>query len=296
MQRYKVVNRNQDSILRLGVFAWNCINMKILFLALLILIGCSIKQEEKPEKKSYPSEEEVTKKYLNHHFHYFSPEWQLYLDSAILMNPTVAYFYQQKAMPLYKQRKYEAGLPYLNKAVELDSVRYIDYRGFMKCIFSKDYSGAIQDFTKAKKIKGEHGYVMDHSYDFHLGLSYLQLNDYPKAVTHLTNSIEYTKKQSGESWVHYLDLFYLGIANYELKKYSEAITQFDKSLNIYKNFADAEYYKALSLARLDKKEEAMKIFKQAGIDFREGHTINEDNAYYEKYPYQLSDWFFPKEK
>jgi cellobiose-specific phosphotransferase system component IIA len=67
-------------------------------------------------------------------------------------------------------------------------------------------------------------------------------------------------------------------------------------LNIYKNFADAEYYKALSLARLEKKEEAMKMFKQAGIDFREGHTINEDNAYYEKYPYQLSDWFFPKEK
>jgi hypothetical protein len=47
---------------------------------------------------------------------------------------------------------------------------------------------------------------------------------------------------------------------------------------------------------LGKKEEAIELFKQAGVHFKEGHSINEDNVYYEKYPYQLSDWFFPKEK
>lgn len=269
--------------------------MRKLFIVFIFLLGCSQKGE-KAEEKSYPSEEEVTKRFLNHQYHYFAPEWQLYLDSAIQMNPTVAYFYQQKAMPLYKQRKYEAGLLFLNKAVELDSVRYIDYRAFMKCIFTKDYKGAIEDFEKAKKIKGEHGYVMDHSYDFHLGLSHLQLNDYNRAASYFTASINYTKEKSGEDWVHYLDLFYLGIANYELKNYAEAIIQFDKSLAVYKNFAEAEYYKALSLAKLDKQDEALELYKQADKHFREGHSINEDNAVYEKYPYQISEYLLPPKK
>jgi tetratricopeptide (TPR) repeat protein len=264
-----------------------------------VFINCATSAQKKEIKeKIYADEKIVTEKYLTngaHRYHYFSREWQIYLDSAIQLNPTVAYYYQQKAMPLFKQRKYEKGMPFLNKAVQLDSLQYIDYQAFMKCVFSKDYSGAIKDFESSKRIKGEYANVMDHSYDFYLGLCYLQLNNFEKAVAYLTRSIEYTKKKSGESWVHYLDLFYLGVAYMELGNYQEGIKFFDQSLAIYANFSDAEYYKALSLGRSGKHVEANRFLKQSAAHFKQGYTINEDNVYYEKYPYQVFPYFYPKE-
>jgi tetratricopeptide (TPR) repeat protein len=273
--------------------------MRIYFLLFLLCTSCSTSAQKKETKtKTYPDEKLVTEKYLTngaHRHHYFSHEWQIYLDSAIQMNPTVAYYYQQKAMPLFKQRKYETGMPFLNKAVQLDSLQYIDYQAFMKCVFSKDYSGAIKDFNLSKRIKGEYAHVMDHSYDFYTGLCYLQLNDFKKAADHLTRSIEYTKKKSGESWVHYLDLFYLGVANMELQNYQEAIKFFDQCLAVYTNFSDAEYYKAISKSKLAQYDEATELLKQSAAHFKQGYTINEDNVYYEKYPYQVFPYFFPKE-
>ena len=265
-----------------------------------VLFSCtnSLQKESKNEKKGHTPEKDVIEKYVTngaHRYHYFSPEWQQYLDSAIERNPNIAYVYQQKAMPLFKMRKYEAGLPHLDRAVELDSAKYIDYRAFMKCIFSKSYTDAIADFKIAKRIKGANGYVMDHSYDFYMGLSYLQLNKFDSAVNYFEKSIDNVRKQNGESWLHYLDLFYLGVAYMEIEKHSEAIAQFDKSLAIYSTFSDAEYYKSISLARLGKQSEAEALFKKARNDFRKGYTINEDNAFYEKYPYQLFDWYFPKD-
>lgn len=265
-----------------------------------ILFSCtnSLQKESKNVSKDYIPEKDVIEKYVTngaHRYHYFSPEWQQYLDSAIERNPNIAYVYQQKAMPLFKMRKYEAGLPHLDRAVELDSAKYIDYRAFMKCIFSKSYTDAIADFKIAKRIKGANGYVMDHSYDFYMGLSYLQLNKFDSAVNYFEKSIDNVRKQNGESWLHYLDLFYLGVAHMEIENHSKAITQFDKSLAIYSTFSDAEYYKSISLARLGKQSEAEALFKKARNDFRKGYTINEDNAFYEKYPYQLFDWYFPKD-
>jgi tetratricopeptide (TPR) repeat protein len=271
--------------------------MRNLIVVVLLLVACNIPEQNTQPKSElvYRPEKEVLERYVTngaHRFSYFSPEWQSYLDSAIKENPTIAYVYQQKAMPLFKMRKYEAGLPYLNKAVELDSIQYLDYRAFMKCIFSKDYTGAIQDFNESKKIKGEYGHVMDHSYDFYLGLCYIQLNEYDSAARHLTKSIAHTEKQNGEKWIHYLDEFYLGIAQLELKNYAEAIRSFDKALKTYTNFADAEYYKAVALGRQGKRDETMDLYKLAAIHFKQGYTINEDNAIYEKYPYQLFPFHF----
>ena len=84
---------------------------------------------------------------------------------------TIAYLWQQKAMPLFKARKYEAGMIFLDKAVLYDEAEYLDYRAFIKCIFAKTYREAIIDFEKCKEKVGN-SYVMDHTYDFHIALSY----------------------------------------------------------------------------------------------------------------------------
>jgi tetratricopeptide (TPR) repeat protein len=213
------------------------------------------------------------------------------LDSAIAAYPTIANLYQQRAMPLYKQDKDELGKPFLAKAAELDPQRYLDYKGFMECIFSKNYNDAIADFEKYLQMFGE-GYVMDHTYYFYIGISYLQLNEFEKAKIYLDKSIAQTEAGGGRDWVHHLDLMYLGIANLELGDCENAIHAFDKSLSKYPSFGDVKYYKANCLYRLGKTEEALKLVKDAEEDILMGNTINEDNVIYEQYPYQVrKDWF-----
>ena len=108
---------------------------------------------------------------------YFDSSWsyslgsarhQAYLDSALMVMPTNAYFWQQKSMPLYKANKYELGRPFLDSAVKYDPEQWLEYRGYMKCIFEKNYKVALADFQKAKAKYGKRT-VMDNPYDLYIG-------------------------------------------------------------------------------------------------------------------------------
>lgn len=52
-------------------------------------------------------------------------EWQAYLDKGLAIDSTITYFWQQKAMPYFKARKYEIGMEYLDKAVKYDREQYL---------------------------------------------------------------------------------------------------------------------------------------------------------------------------
>lgn len=91
----------------------------------------------------------------------------------------------------------------------------------------------------------------------------------------------------GENWVHHLDLFYLGISRYEQGKYEGAIKAFNRALQKDPHFSDALYYKAKCEGRLGNKEEAQRLLNEAKRFGKQGNTINEDNSFYERYPYQV---------
>lgn len=220
----------------------------------------------------------------NHYL--YSQEWQRELDKGLAKDSTIAYLWQQKAMPLFKQGKYEAGMEFIDKAVIYNPQRWQDYRAFIKCIFAKTYRAAIVDFVDYEKKFG-YGFVMDHSYQFHIGLSYLQLNEFEKAEEIFQKDYEHTLREFGEENLHHLDLFYFGISKYEQGKYVEAIEVFDKALAIYPNFSDAQFYKAYALNYLKKYDEAQVLFQEARENGLKGNTINEDNVVYEHYPYQI---------
>ena len=126
---------------------------------------------------------------------------------------------------------------------------------------------------------------MDHSYDFYIALSYLQLNEFAKAEQIFANDIKEQTERRGEA--HYLDLFYYGITLYEQQKWQEAIMQFDKALDFYNQFSDAKYYKYLCLINLGAYKQSESVLMEAQQDAKNGFTINEDNVVYETYPYQI---------
>ena len=231
-------------------------------------------------------EEFLTNCAEKHNYRFEMSEWQDCLDQGLKKDSTVAYLWQQKAMPYFKCKKYEVGMPYLNNAVLYNKQEWLPYRAFMQCIFSKNYKEAIIDFEECIKLYGN-GYRMDHTYSFYIGLCYLQLNEYEKAEKLFDDYVAdiYKNRQQLE---HPTAYFYQGIAKYELKKWDEAIAVFDKALKIYPQFSDAKYYKAICWLKQGKpREEAIALISIAQEDAAKGYTINEDNTIYETYPYQI---------
>lgn len=270
----------------------------ILLFTLLALVACNKSMQKEvalansalsvsEEKES--AQKEIIDEYLyncaNNHFLY-SQERQECLDAGLERDPSIAYLWQQKAMPLFKQGKYEVGMEYIDKAVEIDPERWQPYRAFIKVIFAKTYKEAIVDFQDLLQKYGNR-HVMDHTYQFHIALSYLQLNEFEKAEAIFAKDLDQQAVDWGEDGQHHLDLFYYGISKYEQGKWDEAIAVFDKALKIYPNFADIHYYKALCLFQTGKQEKARAVFKVGEENGIAGYSITEDNVIYERYPYQV---------
>jgi len=79
---------------------------------------------------------------------------------------------------------------------------------------------------------------MDHSYDFYIGLSYLQLNEFERVEEIFQIDYDYQINNKGKDRLHHLDLFYFGISTYEQKDYLGAIEIFNRALEIYPNFSE----------------------------------------------------------
>ncbi len=218
----------------------------------------------------------------------FSIKRQYYLDSVLVIVPWWAEMWQQKAMPSFKQRKYEIGMSYLDSAVKYDDQthHFLEYRAFIKCIFQKTYNSSLIDFETLKKMH-PNNYVMDHPYDFYISLCYLQLNNFDAAQTALKNCIE-SEQKTNNGRVNQLHWFYLGIIYYEKENYVKSLEYLNKCIEIYTNFSDAKYYKALCLEYLNLYSEAYKILIEAKNNFADGYTINQGNTPYERYPYQIN--------
>ncbi|GAA4343341.1 tetratricopeptide repeat protein [Flaviaesturariibacter amylovorans] len=216
-------------------------------------------------------------------YSYLTPEWTQHIDAGLRADSTIAYLWQQKAMPLFKMRKHDLAMEYLDKAVQYDA-HWLDYRAFMKCIFAKQYRSALQDFAAARAAKGNAS-VMDHTYDLWSAVCHLQLNESDSALRLLQAQI---KEHDAKGWTHHLDLYYLGIAYYETGRYPEALAAFDRAIAKYSQFSDAYFYKGKCLGQLGRNEEGLRVIRQGKVFYEKGYSINEDNSIYETYPYQVA--------
>ncbi len=224
--------------------------------------------------------------------HYLTQAWEEWINKGLQQDSTIAMLWENKALPYWKIRKYETAVAFYNNAVLYDRKRYLARRGYLKCVFQKDYKSAITDFEDAQREFG-YNYESDHSYAFYIALCYLQLNEFKTAEQILQTDLDSIKNKQGESWIHYLDWFYMGIIKYELKQYNEAIVCFDKALSEYNKFSDAQYYKGLCLLEKGNISEAEKIMQVAKQNAELGFTFNEGDSPYEKYPYQVN-WYMAK--
>jgi len=218
---------------------------------------------------------------------YNSPQWLLYCDSLIAICPNIAVAYQLKAIPSIKYGEYAKAFELEDKAVILEPKMYTSYRGFLKCIFMKDYEGAIIDFQKAQQLV-PNSYEMDHTFLFYEGLFNLELGNYSKAEVNLKKDIFIQTSGDTSKTPHFNSLFYLGVLYYEMKNYSLAKKYLLKCIGIYQQHPDANYYLGLIYRKETNFTLEEKYLQVAKRSFEKKYGINEDNVYYANYPHQIT--------
>ncbi len=193
--------------------------------------------------------------------------------------------------PTYEQAVYELSVAHLkrgmphkwkpqyDKALKLDSVNRIPWRGYLYLWFYRDYKKAIADFDASDVLTPNFiDAPQGLSVDCWRGIAYLGLKDYKKAVFYFDKYIKKETKNFSETSVDVTAFLYQGIAYLELKDYSNAQTCFDLLLkNSYGFSADGKYYNALILSKQGNIKEAKKMIDAALKDFNDG--------YYNKRPY-----------
>ena len=266
-----------------------------LFLSLLLLAHCG---QGQPTARagapcgSQPNQDSLVARFLTngaHRISYLDPRWALYCDSLIAACPTFAYAYQQKAMPLIKTGKYEETFALLNRAVALDPNHWLAYRGFLKCIFTKDYDGALLDFEQAARLK-PNGREMDHTYPFFRGLCQLELGRFARAEAEFNRDLAQQRGADGKGDVHFNTLLYVGIAYLEMKKHDLAATHLQQCLRAYPQHPEANYYAALVARAQGDEAAAQQYLATAQKALLGGYRLNEDNIFYTNYPRQITEF------
>ena len=270
-----------------------------LFLSLLALARLGQCQRPNPSavaaagdcsSKAY--QDTLVARYLDrgaHRVSYLSPQFGQYCDSLIAACPNIAYAYQQKAMPLIKCGDYAKTFPLIDKAVALDENRYLAYRGFLKCIFSKDYPGAITDFQRVARLK-PNGREMDHTYAFFEGASELELGNYQLAATAFATDMAVQRGPDGQGPVHFNSLWYAGLVAARLGQYTQAETYLQQCLKAYPQHPEANYNLALVYQAQGKAALARQHLEAAQRALIGGYRLNEDNIFYANYPAQITEY------
>ncbi|MGI4867426.1 MAG: tetratricopeptide repeat protein [Janthinobacterium lividum] len=237
-------------------------------------------------------QDSLVTRYLENGAHkvgYLNPRWAQYCDSLLAVCPNVAYAYQQKAVPLIKDGKYAEAMPLEDKAAALDPLRWLAYRGFIKCIFTKDYEGALVDFQQVARLKPG-SREMDHTYPFFEALCNLELGNYQRAEVNFKEDIRQQSGPDGTHDVHFNTLFYVGVLYLELKSYAQAQHYLDQCLRAYPQHPEANYYLGLTYQVQGSSAMAQSYLRAAQQALASGYRINEDNIYYANYPRQITEY------
>jgi tetratricopeptide (TPR) repeat protein len=163
------------------------------------------------------------------------------------------------ARALIAQRKADAALAELQKAVELDPASAeAQYRlGYVRHVMKQDAAGALGPYEKAVAAD-----PANLEYRTGLGATLSDLKQYDRAVTELTKVTQAPGYNHAEGWI------YLGAAHLGAKRYKDAIAALDKAAAAAPDNAQAEAYLAWSYFGL---KDAPSFKKHAGKAKALGH-------------------------
>jgi tetratricopeptide (TPR) repeat protein len=180
---------------------------------------------------------------------------QLQFDKAIELCPSFDYAYAEKSVPYLKRGDFITWKKLIDKAVDLNPIGHLGYRGWCKYQFVRDYRGAIKDLEKLDSlISYDIGYSINGDYQLNIALAlcYKAIGQKRKAVEIIENQLA----QKDYTPMIY-DYLHLGVLKMETGDIYGGIEYLKKSIAFNDYLAEPYYY----LGLIYKKQNMTKEFR-----------------------------------
>ncbi|MDZ4786977.1 MAG: hypothetical protein SGJ02_12965 [bacterium] len=206
---------------------------------------------------------------------------QIKFDEAISICSKLDYAYMEKSVPYLKSGNFIEWKRLIDKAVEINPLGHLGYRGWCRYQFIRDYKGAIADFEKLDSMTQ---FDIGHSQngDYHLNIAKALCY---KAIGEKKKAIEIIEKQLAEKGYSSMtyDYLHLGVLKMETGDTNGAVEYLKKSIAYNDYLAEPYYY----LGLIYKKQKLAK-------DFRE--NMEKAKAYYLKGYKRFDPYTHPMDK
>jgi len=190
----------------------------------------------------------LIKKYVissNEYLFKYAEQQQGTLESDLIFSHLInkssnnSRYYYERSVAFNKRGMFSKGLLFLNKAVELDPIIYLGYRGWIKLYKLRDYAGALDDFSFLDSLTSNHvDYPMSENIHFlkaiclyNLGKSQLSIEQFKEAT-----------RTSVDGFQDYKVKLYQGIVDYNIGEIESAITLLNEAIEIHPKCTEAYFY------------------------------------------------------
>jgi tetratricopeptide (TPR) repeat protein len=220
---------------------------------------------------------------------------QLRLDKAIALCPTLDYAYYQKSIPYLKRGEFITWKKLIDKAVELNPLAHLGYRGWCRYQFLRDYKGAIADFELLSTLTNKNiGYSANG--DYHLNIARALCY---KALGNTSKALDIFEKQLSEpgNTILIYDYLHLGVLKLEVGDLGGAVESLKKSITNNDYLAENYYYLGLIykkqnlLAEAKENLEKAKAYYQMGRKMSDSYTHPMDKIFFEDINKAISELY-----
>lgn len=185
-------------------------------------------------------------------YYQFSRKYQEALDQAIAIDSTFAFAYRAKSTAYLKSGDFLQWKYLMDKAVQFDPTAQLDYRGWCRYQFFRDYQGAIDDIELLDSlVEYDIGHSVNGDYHLHLAraLCYKALGERELAIDIVQGLL-----QDSSYFVGIYDYLHLGVLYLETEQYDKALAALERQEE-ENDLAENRYYKALVLKAMEKAED-----------------------------------------
>jgi tetratricopeptide (TPR) repeat protein len=200
-----------------------------------------------------------------------SVKFQQHLRNAISLCPDFAHAYFELSVPYAKRGLIVEWLPLINKAIELDPVRYMGWRGWYHWFFMRNYETAIADIDTLTSISNfDIGATGDGLYhlNFMKALCYKGMGNNNKAIELMELSI------ANDNYIGVYDYLHLGVLYIETGEVEKGLSILKKQIE-YNDISEAYYYSAIALKNKGEHTESIKMLEIALKKYENGNSMHD---------------------
>ena len=210
----------------------------------------------------------------------FTWEYRDALERAVDHCPYFSHGYRPMSVAYLKSGDFINWEKLMDKAVHLEPMEHLGYRGWCRNQFFRDYEGAIADIERLDSLtRYEIGYSASGAYHLHIaqGLCYKAIGQSAKAIKVMENQLSVAEYTAGS-----FDHLHLGVLYFDNDRLDDALEQFEIQIN-NNDLADCRYYYAMTLKAMGKAyQNSLIIAKELYLADRrmfDGYTHQMDKVY-----------------